>query len=106
MATTGSENSLDSLNRWHRHLLDAELTALVLEARGEKAASRDGAWPARLENLESSVCPGSFWGYQRSSSGDVTLAFEGRAPAVDRGLILPLTFRSAPPPAAPHRSPQ
>ena len=100
MATMGSENSLDSLNRWHRHLLDAELTALVLEARGEKAASRDRAWPARLENLESSVCPGSFWGYQRSSSGDVTIVFEGRAPAVDRGLVLPLTFRSAPPPAA------
>lgn len=95
MVTMGSENSLDSLNRWHRQLLDAELTALVLEARGEKAASREAAWPARLENLESSVCPGSFWGYQRSSSGEVTVVFEGRAPAVDRGLILPLTFRSA-----------
>jgi len=105
MATMGSENSLDSLNRWHRHLLDAELTALVLEARREKAASRESAWPARLENLESSVCPGSFWGYQRSSSGDVTIVFEGRAPEVDRGLVLPLTFRSAPPPEA-TRAPQ
>ncbi len=105
MATTGLENSLDGLNRWHRYLLDAELTALVLEARGEKAASLDGAWPARPANLESSVCPGSFWKYQRSSSGDVTLAFEGRAPAVERGLILPLTFRSAPPPT-PTPSPQ
>ncbi len=105
MATTGSENSLDGLNRWHRHLLDAELTALVLEARSEKAASRDGGWPALPANLESSVCPGSFWKYQRSPSGDVTLAFEGRAPAVERGLILPLTFRSAPPPT-PTPSPQ
>jgi hypothetical protein len=100
MATMGSENSLDSLNRWHRYLLDAELTALVLEARGEKAASRDGAWPARLSNPESSVCPGSFWRYTRNPSGDVAFAFEGRAPAADRGLILPLTFRSAPPPTS------
>jgi hypothetical protein len=98
MATMGSENSVDGLNRWHRYLLDAELTALILEARGEKGASRDGAWPGSLANLESSACPGSFWKYERRSSGEVTLAFEGRAPAVDRGLILPLTFRSAPPP--------
>jgi hypothetical protein len=103
LATIASENALDWLNRWHRYLLDAELTALVLEARGERAASREGLWPERLMNLESSVCPGKFFRYQRSPSG-VVLAFEGQSPAVGRGLILPLSFRSeaaapTPPPA-------
>jgi hypothetical protein len=101
MATMGSENSLDGLNRWHRYLLDAELTALILEARGEKAASREGAWPTQLVNLESSVCPGRFWSYRRSPSGGVTIAFGGEAPTVERGLVLPLTFRGAGPAPSP-----
>lgn len=93
LATIASENALDWLNRWHRYLLDAELTALILEARGERAASREGVWPERLMNLESSVCPGQFFRYEGSPAA-VVLAFDGQAPAVDRGLILPLSFRS------------
>jgi hypothetical protein len=97
LAGISSDNIQELLRRWHRYLLDAELTALVLEARGEKAASRDGLWPAKLPNLESEVCPGQFYSYKRS--GGVTLGYDGRPPAIpERGLILPLTFRGAAPP--------
>jgi len=95
LASIASENSLDTLVRWHRFLVDAELTALVVESRGEKAASRDGAWPARLMNLGSFVCPGGSWSYRKALSGGVAVAFEGDAPEVGRGLVLPLVFRSA-----------
>ena len=97
MATIGTENSLDGVIRWHRYLLDAELTALVLEARRDKAASREGAWPERLTNLESAACPGRFFRYQRGPAG-VVIGFEGAAPGVERGLVLPLSFRGPPPP--------
>jgi len=77
--------------------LDSELTALVLDARAERAASREDDWPTRLPNLESSVCPGRFYSYRRA--GGVTLAFQGSAPGVDtEGLTLPLSFHGAPPP--------
>ena len=96
-AAIGSESIIHTVRLWQRMLVDSELTALVLQARAEQAASRDGEWPARLANLESSVCPGHFYSYRRS--GGVTLAFEGKAPVEDRqGLALPLTFRGVPPP--------
>jgi hypothetical protein len=86
------------LLRSYRLLLDSELTALILEARAERAASRENQWPARLLNLESTVCPGSFYAY-RASGGGVWLAYEGSAPSGgDIGLVLPLSFRAAPPP--------
>jgi len=81
----------------YRFLLDSELTALVLDARAERAASRQDEWPARFPNLESSVCRGRFFKYRRA--GGITLSFEGSAPASDSGgLALPLAFKGAPPP--------
>jgi hypothetical protein len=92
------DSIVDMLPRAQRLMLDSELTALVLEARAEKAASREGEWPARLPNLESSVCPGRFYSYRRAGGG-VTIAFEGPVPADERrGLVLPATFRGLPPP--------
>jgi hypothetical protein len=97
IVTISSASIIDMLMRSYRLRLDSELTALILEARAERAASREDAWPARLPNLESTVCPGRFYTYRRASG--ITLAFEGSAPASDSGgLKLPLSFRGAPPP--------
>ena len=79
IATVVWDSIVDMLPRAQRLLLDSELTALVLQARAEKDASREGEWPARLPNLESSVCPGRFYSYKRA--GGVTVAFEGPLPA-------------------------
>ena len=95
----------DSIIRWlmrsYRLLFDSELTALVLDARAERAASRDDEWPSRLPDLESHVCPGRFYVYARTVG--MTLTFEGPAPGTgEPTLNLPPTFRGAP---APTRTP-
>jgi len=96
--TISSSSIINMLMRSYRLLLDSELTALVLEARAERAASRHDEWPARLPNLESTVCPGRFFAFRRA--GGITLAFEGKVPADESGgLTLPLKFQGAPPPA-------
>ncbi|HEY2798949.1 MAG TPA: hypothetical protein VGK26_13750, partial [Thermoanaerobaculia bacterium] len=90
---------VDVLSRWYRLLLDEELTALVLEARGERAASRDRTWPAQLPRLDSEVCSEERWSYKRAANGSAALSYEGHAPDSDaRGLVLPLSFRALPPP--------
>ncbi len=92
-----SESIVGMVMRWRRVLLDSEMTALVLQARGEKAASREGAWPPSLRDLESGVCPGRFYSYRRN--GGIVIAFEGKVPGEERGgLSLPMSFRGAPPP--------
>lgn len=97
VVTIAPSSLISWLMRSYRLLLDSELTALVLEARAERAASREDQWPARLPNLESTVCPGSFYAFRRA--GGITLAFEGRAPVDDlRVLTLPLKFQGAAPP--------
>ena len=89
------------LMRSYRLQFDSELTALVLEARAERAASRDDDWPSRLSDLESKVCPGRFYVYARA--GAMTLAFQGPVPGTGEStLTLPSTFRGA---AAPTRTP-
>jgi len=96
IATIAWDSIVDLIPGTQRLLLDSELTALVLQARAEKAASRTGEWPERLPNLESSVCPGRFYSYRRA--GGVTITFEGSLPGQRRGLVLPVTFRGLPPP--------
>jgi hypothetical protein len=95
--TVAWDSITDMLRRWQRLLIDSDMTAMVLQARADKAASREGEWPARLINLESSVCHGRFYTYRRAAG--VTIALEGTVPPVDSpALVLPLTFRGAPPP--------
>jgi hypothetical protein len=98
IATIAWDSIVDMIPRTQRLLLDSELTALVLQARAEKAASREGEWPERLPNLESAVCPGRFYSYRRA--GGVTIAFDGPVPSEQRGLVLPMTFHGAPAPTA------
>jgi len=103
LGTIAPGSIINMLMRSYRLLLDSELTALVLDARAERAASRDDEWPARLPNLESTVCPGRFYAFRRA--GGITLAFEGNVPADESGgLTLPLKFQGAAPPT-PNPSP-
>jgi hypothetical protein len=95
--TISSESIIRMLMRSYRLLFDSELTALILDARAERAASREDAWPSRLPDLESHVCPGRFYVYGRA--GGMKLDFEGPAPGTGEAtLTLPSTFRGAPPP--------
>ena len=88
---------LDRLGRWPRSRLEAELTALVLDARAERAGSRRNAWPDRLFNLESGVCPGQRWSYRVNRDNTATIAWEGKVPGFATTLKLPLAFTAGTP---------
>lgn len=95
--TIDSDAVIRMLLKSYRLLLDSEMTALILDARAERAASREDQWPSGLPNLESQVCPGRSYRYERN--GGMTLAFVGAAPgSSDSTLTLPLAYRGAPPP--------
>lgn len=107
-------NLLGAFIRWRRFLVDAELTALVLDARAERAASRERYWPAKLPTIGSGVCDRERWTYRLSTTGTATFSFEGRlveGPSV--GFRLPLTFTAGipvtptkrPTPSPPRRTP-
>ena len=55
-------------------MLSAELTQKVIEAKA--IARRQQQWPKQLDNLESSVCPGLSWKYQRTPEGGIELGFD------------------------------
>jgi hypothetical protein len=98
-------NLTNVIARWGRYLVDAELTALVLDARTERAASREKTWPGKLFTLGAGICQES-WTYRASAKGTVTIAFqksplgEGATP----GITLPLTFTAGVPTPASRRS--
>jgi hypothetical protein len=97
MGALSSESLTDMLLRSNRFLLESEMTALIADARIDKSADRNGQWPDKLPNLESSVCPGRSYSYRRA--GGAILEFPGSVPKSDQqGLTLPMTFRGAPPP--------
>jgi hypothetical protein len=99
--TISSDSIIRMLMRSYRLVFDSELTALVLDARAERAASREDEWPVRLPDLESKVCPGRFYVYRRA--GGMSLAFDGPAPGTgEPNLTLPASFRGA---SAPTRTP-
>jgi hypothetical protein len=58
--------------------VDAELTALILDARGERAALRHPRWPAKLLTLGSGVCPEAKWSYRALPDGTARFRFESR----------------------------
>jgi len=91
-------NQLESFQRWRRYVVEAELTALILDARAERAAARDHSWPEKLSTLGAGVCGGAGWSYRRSANGTATFAFEGRlAERESRALQLPMTFTAGTP---------
>jgi hypothetical protein len=86
-------NQLSTLFRLYRLLLEAELSASLLELRALR--SSDGSWPERMPDLESRVCRGSSWNVSSGGDGAVTVSFEGRFAdwAYTPPQKLPLSFR-------------
>jgi hypothetical protein len=99
------ESAVEQLVRYPRLRLEAELTALVLDARAERAASRRRAWPAKLLLLDSEVCPDRRWTYRVNPDATITIALEGPFPeAKESGVRRPRAFTAgvpAPPPKRP-----
>lgn len=95
----------NAFGRWGRYLVDAELTALVLDARAERAASREKTWPGKLFTLGAGICQES-WTYRATAKGTATLAFQGShaKDAAPPTRHLPLTFTAGVPEPAPKRS--
>ncbi|HZI65887.1 MAG TPA: alpha/beta hydrolase [Thermoanaerobaculia bacterium] len=92
LATIAAPNLMDSFLRWRRHRIDSELTALVLDARSERAGSPRRAWPAKLPAAGARVCPNEPWSYRPARNGTATFAFEGRISESSAPLQLPLRF--------------
>ncbi|MDQ5870943.1 MAG: alpha/beta hydrolase [Acidobacteriota bacterium] len=92
IANIGAPNLLDGFLRWRRHSIDAELTALVLDARAARAGSTGRTWPAKLRSMGTGVCPNEPWSYRPSRNGTATFAFEGRIAEGSAPFRLPLRF--------------
>lgn len=91
-------NQKEAFLRWPRYHVEAELTALVLDARAERAAARPNAWPPKLATLGRGVCGISGWSYRPSARGTAMFAFEGRlVEGESAGLRLPLAFTAGVP---------
>jgi hypothetical protein len=102
MAELVMPNLLGGFTRLRRLLVDAELTALVLDARAERAASRKHAWPDKLLGVGAGVCPDGGWSYHPSGKGTALFAFEGRlVEEPSASFRIPLTF-TAGVPTPPH----
>jgi len=54
-------------------MLSAELTQKVIQAK--QLAHAEGQWPQQLIQLESQVCPGVAWNYERRTDGSMALWF-------------------------------
>ncbi len=103
-----AENLLQIVRRVARLRIDRELTAKILELRGEKAASRDRRWPSRFLDIGSEACPEGSYEYQLRGRG-MSIRFRGdiEDPAAP-SLVLPLSFeaRAVAPTPTPTLSPR
>ncbi len=91
------------VRRAARAAVDRETTLRIVELRLEKEGSRDGKWPSEPGNAQSVVCPGASYNY-RSDGESMEIRFDGSV-IVPEGPVLPLVFRSGPPPKAPTPTP-
>lgn len=97
-------NLPDLLLRIRRYEIDAELTALVIDARLERDASRRRRWPAKLLSAGTGVCPEQKWTYRAFENGTARVAMESRvAESESPALRLPLEFFAGKPVPAPKR---
>ncbi len=82
-------------NRADRLVVDAELTAKILEVK-ELRKKNGGRWPAAAPGIESSKFPGASWRYEVSPDGRMTLSFSRdlESPYPTSRLALPLRFSS------------
>jgi hypothetical protein len=88
-------NIQNAFLRADRLVVDAELTAKVLEARRLRREG-GGRWPAAIPGVESSRFPGASWRYEVSPDGGMSLAFSRElASPYGKGVTpLPLRFTS------------
>jgi hypothetical protein len=93
-------NSIASIRRADRLLVDREMTRKILKLRQDRAASREKRWPGKLVDDISRICPGAPYEYQ--SRGPVmSLRFRGTIDEPATGLSLPLFFEVRPPRVTP-----
>lgn len=86
-------NISNGLLRARQVAIDSELTALILDARAERAAQRRPHWSGRLLTLGTGVCPEVRWSYRVNSNGTARFAFEGRLEGSNAAPFqLPLEF--------------
>ncbi len=97
-------NSLASIRRADRLLVDREMTKKILELRQEKAASREKRWPGKLVDDASQICPGTSYDYQ-SRGPAMSLRFRGSIDEPATGLSLPLFFEVRAPAVTPIPAP-
>ena len=91
-------NISGGLLRARQVAIDSELTALVLDARVERAAQRRPHWPDRLLTVGTGVCPEARWTYRVNPNGTVRIAFESRIEdAGGSPFRLPLEFTAGKP---------
>jgi len=91
LLTIAVPNITGAIRRAGRLLVDRELTAKVLELRGEKAVSRDGSWPEKFLDSDSRVCPGASYEY-RSRGAAMAIRFKGTIDDGGAPWVLPLSF--------------
>jgi pimeloyl-ACP methyl ester carboxylesterase len=93
IAEIGAPNVLASFARVQRFLVDAELTALVMDARAERRASPRKEWPERLISLGRGTCSGERWTYRATPKGTATVTFQGTLVTGNSpGIQLPHSF--------------
>jgi hypothetical protein len=92
-----SGNFPDGLKRARRAAVDAELTALILDARAERMAVRRPRWPANLRTLQTGVCPEAQWTYEVLRNGTAHFALRTRIAADSTPFHLPLEFTAGTP---------
>jgi hypothetical protein len=91
-------NMSNALLRGRLVAIDSELTALILDARGERVALRRRRWPTKLLTLGTGVCPEAKWTYRALPDGTARFRLETRL--ADLGGIpfrLPLEFTAGTP---------
>jgi hypothetical protein len=92
LGTIPIPNILNGLLRASRVEIDAELTALVVDARLERAASRRRNWPVRLLT-GAGVCPEKSWTYRTAGNGTAQVRLEATLEGLEGPAYqLPLEF--------------
>jgi hypothetical protein len=92
VTSISTPNLFEAVLRARRVAIDNELTALVLDARAERAALRRPRWPGRLRTLGAGLCPNGPWSYRVERNGTARFAFEDHVEGGSTPFQLPLQF--------------
>lgn len=92
MSELSAPNLFGALLRARRAAIDSELTALIIDARIERAAMRRPRWPGKLLTLNTGVCPEAKWTYRVDRDGTAHFGFSTRIEEDGSPYRLPLEF--------------